>query len=722
MQLSYQATKILSFLLAILPAFFIALLILIYGVNVPYWDQWGIAPLFEKLHNGSFSFNDLFMQHNESRLFFPKFIFIPLAYLTHWNVKYEMAFTFLLACIVSLNVYYLSKLTLGGSVVKRLFIATIANLLIFAPIQWENWLWGIQMIVFVPIACITTCIVVAYSKLPTLTKFLISVCLCTISTFSYANGILCWIVVFPVLILKSRKKLTKNIWLIFGWLICFASNLLIYFYNYKKPANHPSFTEALIYPQQAIYYFLSFLGAPLSFGNGIAAIVVGFILLLLFLISSFYILKLSRKTALLHCTVGWLMIGLYAVMSATITTLGRVGFGVQQSLESRYTTFSIYLSISLIYLITILFENINKHFFTKNKYVFTRFISSLIVSILVLHLLTSLRAVGIMSATRIARLQTKSCLQFIKIIQQEECLRTYVYPDVVNLKYIANSLDELGFLKPGLVKSSRIQDIKGVNKVGKEYGSFDNLLKVNNNVYIASGWAVLPERGEPSDSVVLTYKNNRGGSIIFALVDATDKSKDVARVIKNELYPNSAWQKTFSSSLLPKGLTEVDAWAFDSSLGKAFKLSGSHEIKNLPDSFNISNTKEIKFKASPSYTTGVFDAINSRSNKEKIEVFKSTPLIASGWAIVANEGRPADSVIITQGEGNSLVAVAPVGLERSDVAKVLNNPAYNYSGWNTKINTSNLPTGKLILKAWAYSFVSKEATQLNNLFEVVVRE
>lgn len=135
----------------------------------------------------------------------------------------------------------------------------------------------------------------------------------------------------------------------------------------------------------------------------------------------------------------------------------------------------------------------------------------------------------------------------------------------------------------------------------------------------------------------------------------------------------------------------------------------------------VNNVKEIKFKAGPkNYPTGYIDAING-SNKPKLELSKAAPVVVSGWAILADEGRLADSVIITSGNNNSLVAVAPVKLERPDVVKVLKNPAYRNSGWIATIKPSTLPVGPVVLKAWAYNSARKEATQLNSTHEVVVR-
>lgn len=729
MQFPSRLLKISSFCLAILPACFLGILIQTYSVNVPYWDQWAIGSLFEKVHNGSLSFSDLFAQHNESRKFFPRLVFISLGYLTHWDVRYEMWVIFLLACLVSLNVYCLGNLTIGGSTIKRLFIAAISNLFIFAPIQWQNWLWGIQIVVFIPIACITTCILVAYSGLGTRAKFLISMCLSTISTFSYANGILCWIVVLPVLVLKSRNELTKKRWLIFVWIAGFISNAVIYFYNYKKPSQHPSFSEALAHPQQAIHYFLSFLGAPLGFGTGIkpltAATIIGFALILLLLASCLYLLKFSTD-ALLHRMAGWLTIGLYTVISATITTLGRVGFGVQQSLDSRYTTFSVYLAVSLVHIVPIIADDINsKSQLLKIKKLVNKCTSFLPAIILVLHLLTSVYAVEKMRTARIERLQAKSCLLFINIVQEEECLTKKVYPDIATLKYTANALDNLGFLKPGLVKSSRIQDIKGVNELSSEnYGWFDTLTKVSTDVYLGTGWAVLPERGEPSDSVVLTYENVNGDSTVFSVVDTKTVRNDVAKTLKNDSYSESGWQKHLSFSEFLKDSIKINAWAFDSNAGKAFKLNGNYVIQtNLQANVaipGVTNVREINFKSSPNTANGFFDGITDGSSGPKIEVPKTTLLKTSGWAIISNEDRPADMVLLTYGDINSLIAVAPVNVERPDVAKVLKNPAYKNSGWNTIINPSSLPNDRVVLKAWAYNSARKEATELNNSLQVIV--
>ena len=186
-----------------------------------------------------------------------------------------------------------------------------------------------------------------------------------------------------------------------------------------------------------------------------------------------------------------------------------------------------------------------------------------------------------MSNNRIDYLQRKACLVFINILP-ETCLTKKVFPDLTDLKNTANNLNKLGFLNPGLVKTNRIQDIEGKSNLSSaNYGYFDRVTKLSSGVYVASGWAILPERRESADSVILTYKKIGGEHIMFELINTfDDKRNDVAKTFKKQSYSNSGWKKTFDSSKLPSGSLQIDAWAFNSLTGKAFHLRDTHAIQN----------------------------------------------------------------------------------------------------------------------------------------------
>jgi hypothetical protein len=573
------------FILALIPVFSMGTLIMINGINFPYWDQWEVVTIFESFYKGEISFQTLISQQNESRPFFPRLVFISLAQVTHWDVRYEMIFTLLIACVISFNIYRLNRLTFTENQGKGLLLFFISNLLVFAPIQYDNWIWGIQLIVFLPITCITTCIVVSYSRLNSTAKFLVCAFLCTVSTFSYANGIIAWILVFPILSISYSWKwsnLFKQKVLLFGWIVCFILNAIIYFYDYQKPPLHPSFLDAVKHPFKTLHYFLVFIGSPFRFGTSqgdlFLATIVGAILILLFIFLNIYLVFFT-DSSFIYKTLGWQVIGGYTVISAIITTLGRVGFGIEQALTSRYTTFSLYISVSLIYLTAIALNAFKrKNYLIKQKRWVDRLLYSFFAIFILLYFITSVLAVQHMSDIRQERLKAKACLLLMDFVQ-EECIKTKIYPVPEELKRRATVLNNLGFLKPSLVKSSRVEDMAGVVQSNSENGWFDSLTKVNNNVYTASGWAILPNRGEPADAVILTSEKNSGKSVVFTVVDPIIKREDVAKALKKDTYIKSGWQKTFSKEEIPADSINLNAWAFDANTGRAFKLNGTHSLK-----------------------------------------------------------------------------------------------------------------------------------------------
>lgn len=134
-------------------------------------------------------------------------------------------------------------------------------------------------------------------------------------------------------------------------------------------------------------------------------------------------------------------------------------------------------------------------------------------------------------------------------------------------------------------------------------------------------------------------------------------------------------------------------------------------VNSAESDFNL-NLKEIKFNAAPKTLNGCFDSIDG-VNPTAIEVPKTTPVIARGWAILPDEKKTADCVIITHGKNRQLVAVALVNSERPDVAQAFSNPAYQKSGWSATLNLTNFPGGKIQLQAWAYNAARHEATLLS---------
>ncbi|XGV99378.1 MAG: hypothetical protein ACAF41_10635 [Leptolyngbya sp. BL-A-14] len=585
--------KLIAICIATIPIFLLIPLLVKNAINMPYLDEWdtpGIALL--KFASNTLSFGDLIAQANESRPLFPRLIFLGMAFLTGWDTRYEFLVIFLVACLISYQIYRLSQITIRGSEYQRLFLMLLANLLIFSPVQSDNWLWGIQLITFMPITCITAGLLVSYSNLGTKLKTLILLGLCTISTYSYANGMLAWLLLFPSAIFTSRffqnRDLKDQRWLMFGGVIGCVSNVVVYFHNYKQPPV-ASFSESLIHPLEALKFFLIFLGNPLKNGQIEASqqlgtsLTVGLVLFTLFSCVLLYLLSNRKDKALLYYSTPWVVIGGYSCASGLITTVGRLGLGLEAALSSRYPTFSLYLLVSLIYLLAIVAENIIQNYYLheiKKVRIIRGVLVSLTASLIVLHTSTYLSHAKTMALDHRYRLHAKACLLFINFVDEKPTFEARIYPYYEIGKPKIIQLNQNHFLKPALVESPNLSIIEGKRKQypSEAYGFLDSITQTSESELLLSGWAVFPDRKKPADAVILAYETPNSAPKAFAIAPVIEKSKDIVRVFKDQAYQNVRWSKSLAVNKLPEGDIKVSAWAFDTEAKQAFRLAGSKSL------------------------------------------------------------------------------------------------------------------------------------------------
>ncbi len=96
-------------LLPVLAAFY---MMCTHWVPLPYWDEWDSPDKqLAAYYRGNLSFADLFSQHNESRSFFPRLVYLALYLTGGWDVRCGMVATFVLACAGSAGLYAIARRT-----------------------------------------------------------------------------------------------------------------------------------------------------------------------------------------------------------------------------------------------------------------------------------------------------------------------------------------------------------------------------------------------------------------------------------------------------------------------------------------------------------------------------------------------------------------------------------------------------------------------------------
>jgi hypothetical protein len=215
------------------------------------------------------------------------------------------------------------------------WVLPLAALFVFGPNQWENWLWGWQFLVFLQVA---TGVVGLYllSKPDGRSRDLAAgLALGFVGTYSFGNGLMFWAVA-PILLLMTRSTTRRAA--LAAWLCVAVATVASYAYGWRLNPGHPPI-ERNFESSGAFWYMVDFfqiyLGTPPASFDLDTARIAGRAGLALFGCLTVVIVRSPRLRPALVFPFG---LGLYALLGAALTSLGRTGFGLPVAMSSRYIT------------------------------------------------------------------------------------------------------------------------------------------------------------------------------------------------------------------------------------------------------------------------------------------------------------------------------------------------------------------------------------------------
>ena len=572
--------RLARLLLIAAPPLLIGFLILRDGVDIPVWDQWdGTAPLFEKMAAGTLGFADFFAQHNEHRILFPRLISFGLGRLTHWNVRAELFVIWFLALVCLFNIWQLTWRS--GRKDSSFWLLFSASVLLFSPLNRDNFLWGFQIGFLLPLACVTACIWVAtYVRHPF--NFVFAIVLCTICTFSIASGLTSWLLITPLLVhAQTRSRSSRKWWAI--WICTFLFEVCAYFYGYEKPQRHAPLWWSLRYPISAGEYVLVFLGSPFTFGTNLPPLSLGVrmggLLVLLLLICAVYLWSKRDDRILLAEGLPWLMLAMVAVSAAVLTMIGRLGFGPAQARVSRYVTFAVMLPIALLALTSVVRSHWTRSFSARGQ-LMTRAASFLLLSPFILMACPSfLSDLPVWPVIRQTRLYGKTLVSFINVVPEPEGLARRVFPYDGRVQTAANALNRIGYLRPPLLQSNLVRNVADPASSGSaRFGEFQIHEEKSGQIELG-GQAFLPDKRSPADAVLITYDNAEGEPVICAIVSLEVPREPRLRAVWDSSALPSRWGRLLPIDRLPEGQQcLLKAWSYDAEACRAYRLEGSATV------------------------------------------------------------------------------------------------------------------------------------------------
>ena len=208
------------FILAVslLPSLGPILLIRFLGARVLVYDEWGLTYLFQKLSDGDLNLPLIWSGNHEHRLVFPRLLFCLVAAATRWDPRVVMD-TSVAVTVVAWTAFvwnFTNRFRYSGA--PSILTIGLSSLIFFSLSQEENWLWAFQFPFFLIVACqVLALAIVMNGRLSLSTRMVSAAVLCSIASFSSAQGLFSWIALLPVILAVCTRR--RSGWLaVVGWL------------------------------------------------------------------------------------------------------------------------------------------------------------------------------------------------------------------------------------------------------------------------------------------------------------------------------------------------------------------------------------------------------------------------------------------------------------------------------------------------------------------------
>jgi hypothetical protein len=413
-------------------------------------------------------------------------------------------------------------------------------------------------------------------------KILANSALALVATYSFANGMLLWLLAAPIYPQRRLAGIQNRRANLAGWYafyaLCGIVAMGFYFYHYVHPAQHPPFAISFTDTLPLLRFLLSWIGSlfvvpgadPLFFGCFFLAIFVTLIVAAV---------RVARRERNFRHSYPWLVIAIYGLASGAITASGRVHFGIGSVTASRYAVVVVFFYIGLAGLALSLYNAlvVSRSSITSPKV----FVAGLIIGIFSAGWLSSFNTE--LSRVKVVREERKDlalAVQWIPAIPVNPDLAlAKVPPSVVAEEAIA--LSKYDALRPRLIPQPLASAVRQKPASGdSSVGTLESARFSADHRLLLTGTAWLPYRNTRSDCVVIGYANSDGGLTPFTVFQPTYKRERLKGRFDVKRLPPNGFAASIDPANLPTGTLTLQAWAVDMRAKRALPISGAATVHN----------------------------------------------------------------------------------------------------------------------------------------------
>lgn len=326
-----------AYALVFLPAVLGFLYVRSFGVDIPFGDAWKMVPRFDELALGTLSFKDLWEQHFEHRIFFPRIALLLLGVATNFDQLAAMYAT--QACLLLTLLVFLAAF--GARAWGGLLLFVPVSLLVFNLGQYFNMLNALQLaLVFAQTFGVLALYLLHLSgRAGRAGWFAFAAALGSgaVASFSLGSGLLVWPAGFVQLLVSRTEKPKKRLFVL-AWSLAGLAAWVAYFRGLRIPKRQRgSFFLDDPDPVGQAEFLLVLLGNPLAWWGRQGLVLAAGFLVACAVVAALVLVYRAGKLGEYAFWIG--VLSFFSLCTASIV-LARSGGPVELALVSRYITFA----------------------------------------------------------------------------------------------------------------------------------------------------------------------------------------------------------------------------------------------------------------------------------------------------------------------------------------------------------------------------------------------
>jgi hypothetical protein len=564
-----------------LPAICAIYMMWTHWVPVPFWDEWDTpGAQLASYYRGTLTFTELCSQHNEHRLLFPRLVWLPMAIVFGWDVRHGMVLTFCFVCLGAAGLYQLLRSS-NGPAASRAFVFGLMNLVLFSPRQYETFLVGAQGQTFVPTFMLVLALIVNLSGRSLRTKTIVNAALAHVSTFSFGNGMLVWLLAFPLETqsadVPANRPRQRILWRAV-YILAAVLSVASYFISYRHPSTTPPLVSPIAQLPGFVRFVLVWVGSLFNMG---APVLCGAIVLFIFggLVTA--ALWQIRRTGTWRSHYPWLVLGCYALISGCVAAIARLGFDYSMAGDARYTAFSAFLYVAVLGLGFSVYTGMKPRALTA-RIALSAAVISLVVT-LAIWAITFKKERHLLRIFIPAWEHSLLVMRWSVAIPQNPEIGLLTPDPLQQTVGTIRTLAENDALRPRLVSQRLANAInERPNTDAASAGTLDGATLEASGHLTFQGWARLPDQDRPADCVVLGFETSDGGWKPFCVFETGGNRPDVARTLGSGALARAGFSGRVDAASLPRGEIILKAWAIDLEKERAFPMGGATRLPPRP--------------------------------------------------------------------------------------------------------------------------------------------